>query len=205
MDTEAIVNEIIKLRRNDSTLLVGLDGLGGAGKSTAAEDIKRRIEDHNISTEIFHIDDFIHPKVIRYNDEYPQWEQYYYLQWRCDYYIGSIVKPAREGRELPPVELYDKDNDSYLVRQYHIPKGSVIITEGIFLQREELRECFDLMIYIDVPENERLKRVLLRDGYIGDETAIREKYESRYFPAEHYYAEKYRPAESADIVIGADC
>ena len=53
----------------------------------------------------------------------------------------------------------------------------------------------------DVPEEERLCRVLLRDGYIGDEAAIREKYEKRYFPAERFYADKYRPAEKADLVI----
>ena len=57
------------------------------------------------------------------------------------------------------------------------------------------------MIYVDVSEKERLSRVLLRDGYIGDETDIRRKYEERYFPAERFYAEKYRPTENADLVI----
>ena len=201
MNTEMIADEIRKRRRSGSVLLVGIDGMGGAGKSTVVEEIKSALEADNINTAVFHIDDFIHPRAVRYNNEYPQWAQYYYLQWRYDYYMSSIVRPLREERALPPVELYDKDNDSYITRCCDIPKGSVVLTEGIFLQREELRGAFDLMVYIDVPEEERLKRVLLRDGYIGDEKAIREKYEKRYFPAERYYAEKYRPAGSADIVI----
>ena len=201
MDTVRIAEEIIGRRNGSSVFMVGIDGLGGAGKSTVSEDIMRLLQDNGINTEIFHIDDFIHPRAVRYNDSYPQWEQYYYLQWRYDHFTEAVAGPARDGRALPPVELYDKDNDSYIVKRLDIPVGSVILTERIFLQREELNGLFDYMVYIDVPEEERLCRVLLRDGYIGDEAAIREKYEKRYFPAERFYADKYRPAEKADLVI----
>lgn len=201
MDTVRIAEDIIGRRNGSSVFMVGIDGLGGAGKSTVSEDIKKLLQDNGINTEIFHIDDFIHPRAVRYNDSYPQWEQYYYLQWRYDHFTEAVALPAREGRAFPPVELYDKDNDSYIVKRLDIPFGSVILTEGIFLQREELNGLFDYMIYIDVPEEERLCRVLLRDGYIGDEAAIREKYEKRYFPAERFYADRYRPAEKADLVI----
>ena len=169
--------------------------------STIGE-IKNILEADNINTVIFHIDDFIHTRAVRYNDDYPQWEQYYYLQWRYDHYLSSVVRPLREGRELPPVELYDKENDRYIICRCDVPEGSVVLTEGIFLQREELSGAFDLVIYFDVPEEERLKRVLIRDGYIGDDKAIRSKYENRYFPAERYYAEKYLPAQRADVIVG---
>ena len=201
MNTEKIVEGIMKRRVPHKTLMVGMDGLGGAGKSTVAEEVKCLLTEKGINAEVFHIDDFIHPKAVRYNDGYPQWQQYYYLQWRYAHFKQSVSAPLKDGRELPPVELYDKDNDTYIVRGFSVPEGSVVITEGIFLQREELDGIFDFMIYFDVDEEERLRRVLLRDGYIGDETAIREKYQNRYFPAERYYSEKYRPAEKADMVV----
>ncbi len=64
------------------------------------------------------------------------------------------------------------------------------------------------MIYIDIPEEIRLERVLDRDGYIGDREQIRAKYENRYFSAERYYTEMCSPAEKAggfygDFVIGS--
>jgi len=201
MNAAKITDEIMKRRSTDKTFMVGLDGLGGAGKSTVAEEVRKLLAEKDVNAEIFHIDDFIHPKAVRYNDDYPQWEQYYYLQWRYDHFLEAVAGPVRHGRELPPVELYDKDNDTYFVKSIQIPMGSVVLTEGIFLQREELEGAFDYMIYFDVPEEERLRRVLLRDGYIGDERAIREKYENRYFPAERFYAEKYSPAEKADTVL----
>ena len=201
MNAAKITDEIMKRRSTDKTFMVGLDGLGGAGKSTVAEEVRKLLAEKGVNAEIFHIDDFIHPKAVRYNDDYPQWEQYYYLQWRYDHFLEAVAGPVRQGRELPPVELYDKDNDTYFVKSIQIPVGSVVLTEGIFLQREVLECAFDYMIYFDVPEEERLRRVLLRDGYIGDERAIREKYENRYFPAERFYAGKYSPAEKADTVL----
>jgi len=57
------------------------------------------------------------------------------------------------------------------------------------------------MIYIDIPEEIRLERVLDRDGYIGDREQIRAKYENRYFPAERYYTEMCSPAEKADFTV----
>ena len=61
---------------------------------------------------------------------------------------------------------------------------------------------FDYMVYIDVPEDERMARLLKRDTYIGNEQQIIDKYENRYFPAERKYFNEYNPEQSADFVIG---
>ncbi|MBP5581887.1 MAG: uridine kinase, partial [Ruminococcus sp.] len=71
MNTEMIADEIRKRRRSGSVLLVGIDGLGGAGKSTVVEERKSALEADYIKTAVFHIDDCIHPRDVRYNDEYP--------------------------------------------------------------------------------------------------------------------------------------
>jgi len=201
MNVEVIFNEVKKHYKNENTFLVGIDGLGGAGKSTIAKEINELFEADNIHTEVFHLDDFIYPRKIRYNDDYPQWEQYYYLQWKYDYFLNTVVNPVRENRVVPSIELYDKKNDKYFTVNRNIPKGSIVIIEGIFLQREELKNIFDYVIYVDVPEEERLRRVLLRDVHLGDEIAIRNKYENRYFPAEHFYVKKYNPAARANLVV----
>lgn len=79
-------------------------------------------------------------------------------------------------------------------------KKTVVIVEGVFLQRDELAGLFDYVIYVDVPQEIRLKRVLKRDAYIGSEKDIAQKYADRYFPAEHYYVDRYDPSKKADLV-----
>lgn len=202
MDAVFIADSIKKLYNPEKTLIIGIDGLGGAGKSTISENISGALRSEGHSVTLLHIDDFIHPRAVRYNENYAQWECYYNLQWRYNYLKNEIISPLRSDGELcRDIELYDKDNDTYLSQRICIPKGGILIIEGIFLQREELIDIFDYMIYIDVPESTRLERVLSRDRYIGDSEQIKEKYNSRYFPAERHYVKTCSPADRADYVI----
>ncbi len=182
------------------TLIVGIDGLGGAGKSTVSEALRKMFREEDIFVTVLHIDDFIHPKTVRYNDKYAEWECYYNLQWRYDYLLKDVAEPIRRGSLSGKIELYDKDNDTYFLSETNIPVGSVVIIEGIFLQREELRGVFDYVVYIDIPEEIRLERVLKRDGYIGNKEQIKAKYENRYFPAERYYVKNCSPCDNANFV-----
>ncbi len=202
MKDSAIFRMIQNMHHSDKTLLVCVDGLGGAGKSTISEKLYSALQSDGYNVTLLHIDHFIHPRAIRYNDRYAPWECYYYLQWRYEYLLNEVLLPLKSGSSVNKnIELYDLEQDSYILESLNIPMGSIVIVEGIFLQRKELDGVFDLKAYVDVPEEIRLERVLKRDGYIGDREAIREKYESRYFPAEHFYITEYAPADKADIVI----
>ena len=201
MESKKITDLIISRYNRERTLIVGIDGAGGAGKSTISDTLEKELRSEGYNVAVFHIDDMIHPRAVRYNDDYPQWEQYYYLQWRYDYFMREVISPIREGRSLGPIELYDKENDSYKTVLSDIPAGSIVIVEGVFLLRSELEGAFDVTVYIDVSKEERLERVLKRDGYIGDSEAILKKYNERYFPAEDHYLEECSPKERADIII----
>ncbi len=202
MQTTQIFSRIKQEHNQNQIYLIGIDGLGGAGKSTVSEKLLIQLQDAGIPVTLLHIDDFIHPKAIRYNPNYPEWECYYHLQWRYDYLCKQILQPLRRVGALDTlIERYQLDQDSYTHSSLHIPAGSIVILEGVFLQRQELAGIFDLMVYVDVPEAIRLQRVLERDGYIGDKDAIAAKYAHRYFPAEHHYIAEYAPSEHADIVL----
>ena len=72
-----------KLKNTDISkriYIVGIDGLGGAGKSTLIESLKLELQNESYNSYILHIDDFIHPKSIRYNDSKEEWYCYYNLQ-----------------------------------------------------------------------------------------------------------------------------
>lgn len=202
MDIRHIADRILSVRSTERTTIIGIDGLGGAGKSTISQSISDLLKGERLSVIVLHIDDFIHTRSVRYNGDYEEWECYYKLQWRYDYLLDEIIFPIKKGNSITKkVELYDKDNDRYYLYEVDAPVGSIVIIEGVFLQRKELCGVFDYMIYIDIPEEVRLTRVLRRDGYIGDDNQIKLKYDNRYFPAERHYVRECAPVQNADFVI----
>ncbi|MCH5324667.1 MAG: uridine kinase [Eubacterium sp.] len=197
-----ICNSILNISSENGIVIVGIDGLGGAGKSTISEKICCEIQNNNTHTILLHIDDFINVRKVRYNSAYPEWQCYYDLQWRYGYFAEIINQIKNKTNDSIEIELYDKDSDCYFTQSYDIKEKTVVIVEGIFLQRKDLNGIFDYMVYIDIPENIRMTRVLKRDTYIGNEQQIIDKYENRYFPAERKYYNEYHPERLADFVIG---
>lgn len=180
-------------------MIIGIDGLGGAGKTSKAKELQYILNRHGISSEILHIDDFIHPRNIRYADSIEEWKCYYDLQWRYDYISNILKKFKKEDRFKEEIEIYNKETDCYDAEMLELNPETVLIVEGVFLQRKELKDLFDFVIYIDVPKEERLIRVLKRDTYIGNEYEIEEKYQKRYFPAEDYYVKTCQPSKCANL------
>lgn len=200
-DMKNIFHNIMKQIDTNNITVIGIDGLGGAGKSTISETLCKKFQDNHYHIILLHIDDFIHVREVRYNSAYPEWQCYYDLQWRFDYFSNVINEIKNSKKDYIDIELYDKDNDTYFLQRFAIQCNTIVIVEGVFLQRKEFNNIFDYMIYIDVPEKVRLQRVLKRDTYIGDEQQIIDKYENRYFPAERRYMEEYQPGNNGDMLL----
>lgn len=76
----------------------------------------------------------------------------------------------------------------------------MVIIEGIFLLRDEWKNCYDYIVFLDCPKEMRYARVIQRDTYIGDIDERVNKYTKRYWPAEEYYLEKQKPMERAHYI-----
>jgi len=201
---EFLINKLKNEDISNRVYIIGVDGLGGAGKSTLVNSLKLQLQNENYYSYVLHIDDFIHPKRIRYDLSKEEWYCYYNIQWRYDYLLKEILSPIKNGEIIDKqIERYDRENDGYFTERVHLVHGSVLILEGIFLQRKELKAYLDFIIYLDVPKEVRLNRVLARDGYMGGLEDIKCKYEKRYFPAEEKYILEYSPIENADFVVAS--
>ena len=174
--------------KKDEIFLVGIDGSTGAGKTTFTIKLQEELCKLNYNTVILHIDEFIYNKNIRYNNEYDEWYCFYQLQWRYEYLIKELLDPITRNIDIiKDIEIYDRESDTYNLINFEIKKRTIILLEGVFLQKKEITSFFDYIVFLDLAREERLKRVLKRDSYIGNLKEIKQKYNNRYFPAEDVY------------------
>ncbi|MGE7931175.1 kinase [Viridibacillus arvi] len=182
-------------------LIVAIDGLSGAGKTTLVKKLEQELSNNNSSVVIIHIDDHIEKKHKRYETGHEEWYEYYYLQWDIKMLTISLFEGLKSNKKNITLPYYDKSTDTISAKQISVAVDSIILIEGIFLQRKEWREFYDYTIFLDCPRELRYERVLNRDSYIGDKQAILLKYKRRYWLGEEHYLNTENPIKNADIVI----
>ncbi len=191
-----MIQSLVK-RHSHGRTMIGIDGLGGSGKTSLAQRIHGNLLTGPRQTVLIHLDDHIVPSCYRYDTGRPQWQEYYKLQWDVGGLRHIFFDLLTSPHLLFHVPFYDKHSDSIIQKQLDIEEDAVVLVEGVFLQRPEWIEYFDAVIFVDCPFHTRKHRVTSRDGYLGDEAAILKAYESRYWPAEDYYMTSITPKEQA--------
>jgi uridine kinase len=82
------------------------------------------------------------------------------------------------------------------------PRSALLLFDGVFLQRPELRDGFDLSIFVGVSFEEVLRRALERDvPLLGARDEVERRYRTRYIPGQRLYVADTRPDDTADVVV----
>ncbi len=170
------------------TTFVGIDGCGGAGKTTLAFGLQ--ILDPSI--QIAHMDQFDLP----FNQRMELSPQKKPIGADSDWkrLASEVLIPLREGRAAD-FEVYSWDLDKMHGRKIIKPFG-IVIVEGVYAIRDELKDFYDLTIWLDVPKEVRLERGLKRDG-----EDKRERWLFDWIPMEDRYVEVQKPHLRADIIL----
>lgn len=205
MSIKEMVEKIIfqsSIRHNKACpLIIGIDGLGGSGKTTFAKAIEQELINQNCQAVTFHLDDHIVEREKRYRTGYEEWYEYYYLQWDVKNLTANLFEPLQSGCNDISLAFYDKFTDSTVTKQISVSPDSIVLIEGVFLQRHEWRRFYDFVFYLDCPREVRHERVLNRDLYIGEYEERLDKYQRRYWLAEKHYMDIVKPIMNADVVI----
>ena len=81
----------------------------------------------------------------------------------------------------------------------------MLLVDGVFLLRRELRTAWDVRIFVSVEPAETLRRALMRDvGLLGSHTEVERAYRERYLPGQRLYLAEHSPLEAADAVVFND-
>lgn len=167
--------------------LVAIDGRSGSGKSTFAEEIADQVK----HTQIVHGDDFY-----RVMDEAERLKldaaggYQLYIDWQR--LKRDVLDRFRRG-EVARYRQYDWGANVLAGWKDVHPQGLVLV-EGVYSTRPELRHFFDLTIYVEVAEEVRIQRQIERDQNSLD-------WIKRWAAAEEYFEANFSPAKKADMIV----
>jgi uridine kinase len=188
--TEAIarIADLIP-HRGDACVFVGVDGVDGAGKTTLADALAATLPRPVVRISV---DDFHNVAAVRRRRGRDSAKGFWLDAFDYERLIADVFRPLRESRRYRAA-AHDLATDTVLEPAWQTaPAGSVVIVDGLFLQRAELAGCFDLVVYVDVPFEIAAARLRARDGARSLD---------RYVGASLIYFAECDPLARADVVV----
>ncbi len=184
-------------------LIVAIDGLSGAGKTTLVKRLDHELSAKKINVVAIHIDDHIVTRSDRYETGHEEWYEYYSLQWDVELLRDVLFNRLHQNDERLTLPFYDSTTDCIVSKDIVVAENSIVLIDGVFLQRKEWKRYFDLKVYLDCPVEERYHRVLGRNDYTEDSQERLAKYQRRYWPGEEHYLATEQPQLTAEVVLSS--
>ncbi len=183
-----LVSEIRDIIPKSKTKLIAIDGRGGSGKSTLAKLLCEAL----IFSQVISMDDF--PSRADEHPFHPLGTQTI-INWKR--VLDEVILPLSKGEisEFSKSPWWERDVMNIEEKKKAYPFKTSII-EGVTSLRYELRNFFDLKIWIECDPEFGARRGIIRDG-VNDFISWREAY----IPQEKSYVELHKPHQAADIII----
>lgn len=193
-----IIDEI-ESRKGEGVFMVGIDGVDAAGKTIFAAMLSEELRKRKHTVIEASMDGFHNPREIRYKMGRDSPEGYYRDSFNINAVKVLLIEPLKEER-LYRTQAFDYKTNLATPFAGVLPEpGSILVFEGVFSFREELRHFWDYRIYLNISPEESLKRGVERDP--GEKEEVERKYRVRYLPGQQLYKDEAKPHEHAHIIV----
>lgn len=198
VEIERIADLVTEHVPSQHRVLVGIDGVDASGNSTFAAALARSISSRPVV--VVHLDDFLNPSSVRHRRGRHSPEGFWLDTYNYEAIHTNVLEPLRaSGHGRYRAASYEPGSDqTVLAPERQAADDALVLIEGMFVHRDELRDLWDYSIFLDVPFNETARRTGERDGSHPDP-----EHESmrRYVGGQQLYFTAAHPWERASLVI----
>jgi uridine kinase len=186
---------------------VAIDGPPAAGKTTLGDELALALRAQGRDVIRASIEGFLLPRAQRYRRGEYSAEGCYHDSFDFEALRRVLLDPLGPGGDRRfQRAVYDRSTDEMSsLPPSEAPADAVLLFDGVFLLRPELRELWDLRIFVSAGFDVALDRARSRDvAVFGTATAVERRHRERYRPSQQFYFDAVHPTERADVVVHND-
>ena len=148
-------------------VIIAVDGVDGAGKTVFADALAARLGVGNRAVFRASMDDFHASRAVRYAKGPDSPEGFYKDSYDYVTFKRVLVEPFRSPGAIGSfvLQAFDLKRDiPFEPKWTTAPEDAILIVDGIFLNRPELKGLWNYSIYLDVTPEVATERLHARDG-----------------------------------------
>ena len=187
VDFATICDEILDMQRDLKRVIVAIDGMAGAGKTTLAQQLAAVFP----KSEIIQMDHFYLPKSLRTEERMAAPGGH----MDTERFTDEVAMPIWKGL-VPRYRVFDCASQTYTEARTCLPDAELCIIEGTYATHPEIPDIYDLRVFVLADEQICLDRIKAR---AESEWEV-EMFQKEWIPAEKLYFESYMTKELSDLV-----
>lgn len=199
------VAEVILEAPSHDILRVAIDGADGAGKTTFADELVAFLAESGREVIRASVDGFHHPREVRYRLGRGSPKGFYRDSYNYEGLKDALLdplSPGGSGRYL--TAMYDVEAEQPVeVPKKQAEPGAILLLDGIFLHRPELRGYWDVSVWLEVSFDVSIPRGAQRGTGFGSPDPYAES-NRRYVEGQKLYLSESNPRQHATFVINND-
>lgn len=198
-----IVDHILKLNVTHPKR-VGVSGITASGKTTFANELAAEIKKRGLRVTRASIDDFHHPRAIRYAQGKESARGYYEDAHDYTAFKERLLKPLGPNGNLQYETIsHNLITDMPVHNEPLLAQPNmVLIVDGTFLLKRDVAHLFDYKIFVDTDFEIARKRGAKRETEaFGSYVEAEKMFLNRYHAACKMYLDEHNPKECADVVF----
>jgi len=187
VDFSTVCDEILDMQRDLKRVIIAIDGMAGAGKSTLATQLQEIFP----KTDVIHMDHFYLPKALRTKERMAEPGGH----MDTERFSDEVALPIWKGL-VPHYRVFDCATQSFTETLTCAPDAELCIVEGTYATHPNIPDIYDLRIFVEADGAicmDRIKKRASSDWEV-------EMFQKEWIPAEQRYFASYMTRELSDLV-----